>query len=323
MNDNYLDSAQYVFDREIEGLISLKNNLGESFNRFVDEIDSCKGHIIFMGVGKSGHICQKIVATMQSLGIKTFFLHPTESLHGDLGSISKEDIVIGVSNSGETSELLGTIPSIRIIGARLFCIVGRENCTLSRSSEITLLMPNMKEVFLDNMVPTTSTTATLVLGDALAVCIAEKRGFTKSEFGIYHPNGTLGKKLTIKVSDIMSKDIQNTSVPCGSTIRETVVAMCGSSMGGICVVKDDQLQGVFTDGDLRRHLNKYGDKALEYIVDDVMTRKCTTLDYDTLAYDAIERTVTKSAVSFYPVLKDGKYAGAIRTLDFVHSGLMK
>lgn len=321
MDDNSLSIAKNVFETEIEGLKTAEKALDEKFLKIADAIDNCKGHIIMMGVGKSGHICRKIVATMQSLGIKAFFMHPSEGLHGDLGCLSPNDIVIGVSNSGETDELLRTIPSIKHIGAKLFAITGRSDCTLVRQSELDIALDGLEEVFLDGMVPTTSTTATLVLGDALAVTIASHRKFTKNEFGIYHPNGTLGKRLTLKISDMVLAE--NTFIGPEATLEETIMQMCGSSMGGICIVDHEKhIIGVFTDGDLRRQMNTRNENTLSQKIAELMKKDPLVLNADALAYDEIERVVKNHPVSFYPVVKDGKYIGSIRAIDFIRGGLM-
>ena len=211
----YSESAKLVFDTEIKCLSNLSKTIGENFDEFVYDLDCCKGLLIWMGIGKSGHICNKIVATLQSLGIKSMYVHPSEALHGDLGVISSGDIVVMVSNSGETKELLDTINPIKNLGARIYGIIGRCNSSLEKESEKTLIFGDEEEAFL-GIVPTSSTTATLVLGDAIAIAIAKKRGVTKEDFGKYHPNGQLGKRLTLRVSDVMIGGSDNSVVLEGS-----------------------------------------------------------------------------------------------------------
>lgn len=324
LHSDFLKSAQRVFDLEIDALQSAKDSLGPIFCDFVEAIDTCQGHIIFMGIGKSGHICEKIVATMQSLGIKSYFLHPAEALHGDLGIISQKDMIIAVSNSGETSEILNTIPSISKIGASLYSIIGRSNSTLQKESVKSLILPTVKEAFLGSLVPSSSTTMTLALGDALAIAIAEHRNFTKNDFGIYHPNGLLGKKLTLKISDIMLSGDDNSYVLSGSTIQQTLYEMCKKPAGGVSIVDANQhLMGVFTDGDLRRLFNKSIPKVMELIVDDFMTKSPISLSKNDLAHNAILNTVSNHNVSFFPVVDDDNHCvGTVRMIDFIKSGLM-
>lgn len=254
MNGKVLDGMKDTFDREISSLRSVADGLDGSVAEFVMELHSCRGRIVFTGMGKSGHICRKIVATIQSMGVHAVFLHPAEGVHGDLGIVSNRDIVICVSNSGETSEIMDLLPSLETIGCRIFSIVGRRGSTLESKSERTIVIQGLKEVYLD-MVPTSSTTATLVLGDAIAVELGKLKRFTQEEFGIYHPKGQLGKKLTMRVEDIMVKDADNSVVLSGSTLEQAVFEMCRKPVGGVSIIdRDGKLLGIFTDGDLRRHL---------------------------------------------------------------------
>jgi arabinose-5-phosphate isomerase len=323
-DDSVINSARATFDLEIEGLIKTRDSLGDGFKTVVDAIDKCEGHVLFMGIGKSGHICRKIVATMQSLGIKSFFLHPAEALHGDLGCIDSKDIIIAVSNSGETVELLNTLPSIERIGAKLYCVVSRDESTLGKRSVASIVMPKMDEAFLDGMIPTTSTTATLVIGDALAICVANRRGFTKDSFGIFHPHGTLGKRMTLKISEIMIPHSESDIVTPSSTVRQAIFAMCSNPMGGVNITDNlGKLVGVFTDGDLRRLMSCGETEVMNTTMDTVMTHSPMFILDTELVYDVICNTVREKTVSFYPVVDaDGKCLGAVRMLDFVRSGLM-
>lgn len=320
MSNVDIDVAKHVFDTEIEGLITIRNQLDSNFIKMVDYIDSCKGHVVFMGVGKSGHICKKIVATMQSLGIKALYIHPTEGLHGDLGCISDDDLVVYVSNSGETEELLNTIISIKYIGATTVCIVGRKECTLMKECECGIVMCGLKEAYL-GMVPTTTTTSTLVIGDALAVAIATRRDFTKSKFGIYHPHGTLGKRLTMTIDDFLI--VENSSINVDSTVKDAIMCMCKTSLGGVSIIdKDRHLVGVFTDGDLRRLLGSSIHEPLSLKISDIMTKNPITMSSGHLAFDEIEKVMRKHQVSFYPVVKDNIYIGSVNNSSFIKSGLI-
>ncbi len=319
----YSSIAKEVFSGEIECLCKLRERLGDNFEKFAFNLDKCRGYLIWSGIGKSGYICRKIVATMQSLGIKALYLHPSEALHGDLGVISPEDIVIFVSNSGETKELLDAISPIKNIGAKIFSIVGRVGSSLEQKSDMTLILEMLNEVYLD-IVPTTSTTSTLVIGDALAVSIAQKRGFTKEEFGKYHPSGQLGKKLTLRVKDVMLKGAENSVVLEGSTIEQVIFEMCKKSIGAVSVTdKSGLLKGVFTDGDLRRFTNQSEYNPKTTIIDDVMIKQPITIDCNQLLYDAITQTISKHSVSVFPVVnKDGVLVGTLRAIDVLKTGLL-
>ena len=319
-----LDHARYLFDIQIKTLEKVKDSLNDEFISFLEKLSTCKGNIVFTGMGKSGHICRKIVATMQSLGIKTFFLHPAEGVHGDLGCLSSNDMIVAVSNSGETTEILNLLPSIEKIGLTLLCIVGNKNSTLYSKTPYHLLLPDIKEAYLDGLVPTSSTTATLVLGDTIAICLAESRNFNVSQFAIYHPRGTLGKKMTLKIKDIMVPISEDSVVLPNTTIRQVVYSMCKNQIGGIIVGNEhNKINGVFSDGDLRRLLNTKSGIALDDNICDVMCKKPITINEEDLVIDTIHSTLANYSVSFFPVLnKEEKIVGIVRIQDFVKSGLM-
>ena len=322
---NYVDYARKIFDTEIESLIKVKNSIGSEFSIFTEKIRNCVGRVIITGMGKSGHISKKIVATMQSLGIKAYFLHPGEALHGDLGLLTEDDLVIALSNSGETEEILNIIPSIEKIGSELISILGRPNSSLQEYSSCSIILPEIKEVFLESLVPTSSTTSFLVLGDALAVTVAESNGFDKTNFGIFHPNGMLGKKLTLRVGDLMLIDDENSSVLVGSTVKNATFEMCRKPIGGVSIVnKFNELQGVFTDGDLRRIMNSSPENAMERTIDEIMTKKPITLYEDTLVSEVADTIWSgKNKLSFFPVVdKNNKLIGALRIIDVIKCGLM-
>ncbi|MCH3978056.1 MAG: KpsF/GutQ family sugar-phosphate isomerase [Candidatus Methanomethylophilus sp.] len=323
MNENVLEGMKDTFDKESACLENVKESLDGSAAEFVMELHRCRGKIVFAGMGKSGHICRKIAATMQSMGIRAMFLHPAEGVHGDLGIVSDRDIVVCVSNSGETSEIMDLLPSLETIRCRIFSIVGRRGSSLESRSERTIVMQGIEEVYLD-MVPTSSTTATLVLGDAIAVELGKLKGFTQEEFGIYHPKGQLGKKLTMKVGDIMVKDTDNSVILSGSTLEQAVFEMCRKPVGGVSVIdRDGKLLGIFTDGDLRRHLQKHNGMLSEEKIDSLMITKPMCLHPEELVTDAINGTISKHTVSMYPVVdSDGRIVGTLRMIDVVRSGLI-
>ncbi len=320
---SYLEDGRQVFDKEIKALIDTRNSLDGGFSSFANAICECKGRVILSGMGKSGHIARKITATMQSLGIKSYFMHPAEALHGDLGMLTEDDVIIALSNSGETDEILNLIPAINKVGAKLMCIVGRKDSTLEKNSSMTLILPPMEEAYLGSLVPTSSTTAMLALGDALAVAVAKERGFEAKEFSVFHPKGTLGKRMTLRVEGMMVCGEENSVVLSGSTIKEVVLEMCNKPIGGTNVIDSNgYLLGVFTDGDLRRLFNKDPDGAMNTAVDDVMTAGPVCLSPKTLIYDSID-VMNKKRASFFPVVDENKkLLGTIRLMDVIRSGLM-
>ena len=321
----YINDAKNVFDIEIQALIDTKNAIGQEFEIFVEKIRNCAGRVIITGMGKSGHISKKIAATMQSLGIKSYFMHPGEALHGDLGLLTSEDLILAISNSGETDEILSLIPAIEKIGSDLICIVGRERSSLQKFSSCTMILPQMEEAFLGSLVPTSSTTATLVLGDALAVVVSKSKGFTTSDFGIFHPNGLIGKRLTLRVRDLMLVDDENSIISLGSTLEEVIFEMCRKPLGGVSIVNNSgKLEGVFTDGDLRRTLSTANTDIMKYKIDKIMTKKPLTLSENMLVSDVVELIKNeRRKISFFPVIgAEDKLVGSLRVVDVIKCGLM-
>lgn len=319
---SYLENGRQVFDKEIKALIDTRDSLDENFSLFADAIGKCEGRVILTGIGKSGHITKKITATMQSLGIKSYFMHPAEALHGDLGMVTEDDMVIAVSNSGETDEILNLIPTINKVGAELFCITGRNGSTLERNSRMAIVIPPVEEAYLGS-VPTSSTAVMLALGDALAVSVAKERGFQAKEFSVFHPKGALGKRLTLTVESLMIKGEENSKVSSGSTIRDAVLEMCKKPVGGTSIVDSEgYILGVFTDGDLRRLFSRNPDGAMDIVIDKVMTSNPMCLSPKILVYDTIDIMKEKN-VSLFPVVDDDKkLLGTIRLMDVTKSGLI-
>ncbi len=320
---NYLENGRQVFDKEIKALIDTKNCLDGGFSSFANAICKCKGRVILSGMGKSGHIARKITATMQSLGIKSYLMHPAEALHGDLGMLTEDDIIIALSNSGETDEILNLIPAINKVGTELMCIVGRKDSTLEKNSSMALILPPIEEAYLGSLVPTSSTTAMLALGDALAIAVAKERGFEAKEFSVFHPKGTLGKKMTLKIEGMMIKGEENSTVLSGSTVRDAVLEMCNKPIGGTNIIDSNgRLLGIFTDGDLRRLFRNNHGGAMDFVIDDVMTVEPVCLSPEVLVYDSIAMMREKN-LSLFPVVdNDRKLLGTIRLMDVTKSGLM-
>jgi arabinose-5-phosphate isomerase len=311
-----------VFDKEIRALIDTRESLDGIFSLFAEAISECEGRVVVCGMGKSGHIARKITATMQSLGIKSYFMHPAEALHGDLGMLTDQDIIIALSNSGETDEILNLIPTINKVGAELLCITGRRDSTLEQNSKMVIVLPPIEEAYLGS-VPTSSTTAMLAIGDALAVSVAKKRGFEDKEFSVFHPKGVLGKRMTLKVEGMMIKGNENSTVLSGSTIKEAVLEMCNKPIGGTNIIDENgYLAGIFTDGDLRRLFSRNPEGAMDTIIDDVMSLKPICLSPKILVYDLVNLMV-EANVSLFPVVDaNKKLLGTLRLMDVTKSGLI-
>lgn len=277
-----------VIGTEISALNQLKECIDEEFNKAVDTLNSCAGKVIVTGVGKSGHIARKIAATMASLGTSAFFLHPDDALHGDLGMVGNYDVVIAISNSGESEELLKMLPGIKTIGARLIAITNNIGSTLATSSDIVCRIPKVKEACVLGMAPTSSTTVSLVLGDAIAVALSKMHHIKENEFALFHPSGALGKRLTTRVADIMRSNGENAVVLKSSYLMDAIVEVGKKEMGAVMVADDaGKLLGLITDGDLRRAMEK-GVDIYNTRTEDVMNKTPITISLNCLAVEALE-----------------------------------
>lgn len=282
-----LIEGKKVFDAEIEALIKTRDVLDDVFVKILDLVANCQGKVIVTGMGKPGHVAIKIAATFASLGTPSFCLHPAEAMHGDLGMISENDIVIAISYSGESDEIVKILPNIKIIGATLVAITGNKNSTLAQASDIAQILPTFKEACHLGLAPTASTTAALCYGDALAVTASGIYGFKNTDFGKLHPAGALGKKLILKVRDLMAKDAMIPMVECGTPLISAIKEISNKGLGIVCVVNNnDEIQGIITDGDLRRILEKKVD-IYSVNIDEVMTREPYIIDDKMFAVDAL------------------------------------
>ena len=316
-----IKEAKNVFDIEIDALKKIRDNLGDAFVNILETVMNCDGKVILCGMGKSGHIARKISATLASLGTPSFFLHPGEAMHGDLGMVSQKDVVILISNSGETEEIVRLIPSLKIIGAKLVAITGIENSTLSRECNLTQIIDIEKEACLLNLAPTSSTTATLVYGDALAVVASMRNGFGTSDFGLYHPAGTLGKKVLLRVQDIMAVGEALPSICEGSKITEAIMEMSHKGLGTVAIVDEHTvIKGLLTDGDLRRAIEKKAD-LYEDIVDKIMTKSPKTIKKDILLVDALN-LLRQNKLNNYPVVdSEGHLLGMLTWQMIIREGI--
>ena len=310
-----------VFDIEANAILRLKNSLGISFDRAIELLYNSKGRVIITGMGKSGLIGKKIAATLTSTGTPSYFLHPAESAHGDSGIITRDDVVIAISNSGETQELLNLLPLIKRFGVPIIAMTGRITSTLARSSEIVLDISVEKEACPLGKAPTASTTAALAMGDALAVCLLEKRGFTAEDFLVYHPGGTLGKGIKYHVRDLMLSE----NLPVADEnikFYELVQLITDYKLGmAMLVDKSGRLSGILTDGDIRRTLLKYSDTSSLY-AKNVMTVNPKTAQKKDFAATALHLMEKYSITALAVVDDDNKPVGVIHIHDILKAGVV-
>ena len=286
-----LERAREVFDTEVAGIEAVKNGLGADFEALVEMCADAIGRggkLILTGIGKSGYIGKKIAATLSSVGSPAIFMHPVEARHGDLGMIQKNDLMIALSYSGETDELLVVLPPAKQLGVKLVGITSSRGSSLGKVSDLVVEMPVPREACPFNLAPTTTTTALLVLGDALAMVLLEKQGFTKEDYGRRHPGGAIGRMVTMCAADVMRPLENSALVTTGSTVRETLYAMSRARCGSAIVVDGDRhLLGIFTDGDFRRWA-EHEEKVLDLTMDAVMTRNPIAVARNTLVVEALK-----------------------------------
>jgi arabinose-5-phosphate isomerase len=322
--EHFLELARGVLDIEADAVRGLKNRLGEAFLRAHKLMLETKGRVVVTGMGKSGHIARKIASTLASTGTPSFFMHPGEASHGDLGMITEHDVVVAISYSGESDEILKVLPLIKRRGAPVISITGRPKSTLATESDVHLDAGVEKEACPLNLAPTASTTATLALGDALAVALLEARGFGSEDFAMHHPGGALGRRLLVHVADIMRKGEQlPRSRPDDLLLPTALDEMSKKGIGMTAIVDDrDKLMGIFTDGDLRRYLERH-DSIKGVRVGDVMTRHPTTIAPEKLAAEAAQVLEQKSLGGRLVVLSpDGKLVGALTFHDLLAAGVV-
>ena len=293
-----LDLARKVLRIEAAAILGLVDHLGEDFERAVQLLFECRGRVIVTGMGKSGIICRKIAATLSSTGTSSFFLHPAEAIHGDLGAIREDDVVIALSHSGETGELIRLLESIRRIGARLVAITGSPKSTLGRAADVTLDCSIAEEACPMNLVPTASTTAALALGDALAMTLLVRKGFREEHFASLHPGGKLGRRL-MTVEHVMQGGDAAPKVLASTTMPDVIHEMSSKRLGMTCIVgADGTLQGVFTDGDLRRlMMTRPPNAVLSMTAGEAMSPNALTISRDVLAVEALRVMETHKITS--------------------------
>jgi arabinose-5-phosphate isomerase len=319
-----LELGREVIGLEIEGLEELRRSTGPSFAEAVELILACSGKVIVCGIGKSGIVARKIAATLSSTGTPAVFLHSVEASHGDMGMVAKDDIFLAVSKSGGDDEFSKLLPYIQAIGVKTIAITGNSGSRLAKESDVVLLIPSGREACPLDVVPTTSTTASLVLGDALAVAVFRKRDFGREDFARLHPSGVLGRRLTLTVGQLMKKGGDVPVVGMDTPLSDALMEIVDKAVGCTAVVDgDDRLVGIITDGDLKRILIKNPD-ALGLPVSGLMTESPLTIDAGVLAIEALER-MEKSfkgpVTHFFVVDGEGKLEGLLHIHDILRAGL--
>ncbi|MFZ1574675.1 MAG: KpsF/GutQ family sugar-phosphate isomerase [Chromatiaceae bacterium] len=311
-----------VLETEASAVLALVERLDEGFARACQFMLGCRGRIVVLGMGKSGHIAGKIAATLASTGSPAFFVHPGEASHGDLGMITPDDLVLALSNSGETEEILLILPLIKRLGVPLISLTGNPRSTLAQGADVNIDVSVTEEACPLGLAPTASTTAALAMGDALAVALLESRGFTRDDFARSHPAGTLGRRLLLHVDDIMHRDQAIPRVPLGTLLKETLIEMTRKGLGMSAIVDGGgRIAGIYTDGDLRRTL----DGALDLhatLVDAVMTRQPVTVTTGILAAEALRVMEERKINALLVVDEAGQLAGALNMHDLLRAGVV-
>ncbi len=319
---NLTDTAKKVLDIEAKAIIRTKENLDSTqLNNAIDTIYNSKGRVIVTGMGKSGQIGKKIAATLSSTGTPAYYLHPAESTHGDSGLITRDDVVIAISNSGETQELLNLLPLLKRFGLPIIGFTGNPESTLGKASDVVLDISVEREACPLGKAPTASTTVTLAVGDALAMCLLEKRGFTEEDFLIFHPSGTLGKGFTRKVRDLMISE--NLPIAKENDLFTDVIQVISDHKLGIAIITDQNnvLTGVLTDGDIRRNLIKYKD-VQDLKVIDAMTKSPKTVKADSYAASALH-LMEKYSITALPITdENGVPKGIVHVHDLLKAGVV-
>ena len=317
-----VELAKKVLKIEADSVLKLQERIGENITEAVNTIIKAKGRVIVTGMGKSGHIGRKIAATMTSTGTPAYYLHPAESTHGDSGIITRDDVVIAISNSGETQELLNLLPLIKRFQVPLIAFSGKQNSTLGQSADIFFDISVEREACPLNKAPTASTTATLAMGDALAICLLKQRGFSEEDFLLFHPSGSLGKGILYKISDLMLSDKDKLPIAHeNDTFLETVDLISKKKLGMAIIVNDDnKLTGILTDGDIRRILLRYPDISI-LRNHQVMTRNPKTIAKDVLAVKALALMEAHSITSLAVCTKDMTPEGIIHIHDLLKAGV--
>ena len=322
-NRQYIELAEAVLEIEAKAVAAQRQALDDEFTKACDILLNCEGRVVVTGMGKSGHIARKIAATLASTGTPAFFVHPGEASHGDLGMITRHDVVLALSFSGETGEILNLLPVIKRQGVSLISMTGKPGSSLAVNSNVHLKIHIEKEACPMNLAPTASTTASLALGDAIAVSLLTARGFGQEDFALSHPGGSLGRRLLLHVDDIMHTGKELPAVAKETLLKDALLEMTRSRLGMTTILDDDgMLAGIYTDGDLRRTLEDQPENSMNMVIADVMTADCTTVKSGTLAYEALRVMEEKKINGLIIIDEDDKPVGALNMYDLLKSGVM-
>ncbi len=315
--------AKKVLDIEAKAIAHLATIIDESFDQGVDLMYGCESRVVITGMGKPGLIGRKIAATLASTGTPSVFLHPAEAIHGDVGMVTQDDVIVAISHSGETDEIVKLLNTIKKIGAKLISITGNKTSTLAKNSDVVLHVPIDQEACPLNLAPTASTTAQLAMGDALAVALLDKRGFKPEDFALYHPGGSLGRKL-LSVKDIMRSGDENPTVTPDTTVKEALLAITGARAGSCSVVDaTGKLLGIFTDGDLRRHFESDSATDLSIAkIETVMTVSPLSIQDEKLAAEAVNILREKKIDELPVVDAVGNSVGLLDVQDLLKAGFL-
>ncbi len=321
--DGILDVAKKVLKIEAEAVLALIEKLNSDFEKAVDIIYSSRGRVVISGMGKSGLVGKKIAATLASTGTPAFFLHPAEASHGDLGMVTERDVIIAISNSGETDELVGLVPFLKRFRVKLISMTGNPESTIAKASDVTLDVSVSEEACPMGVVPTASTTATMALGDAIAVALLVKRGLNEKDFALFHPGGSIGKKFFIKVKDLMHTGDRLPVVSLDTPMSKAVIEMSSKRLGHAVVIDDNgEIAGVLTDGDVRRGLEKWEGRLFELTAKEVMTKNPRTIAAEELAATALSIMESCSITAIIVPDDKGKPAGIIHLHDILRQGIV-
>ena len=317
---NYIASAKRTLKIESDSIRSISNQLDNSFEELCDKVINSDGKFIIMGVGKSGHIAQKISATLSSTGTPSIFIHPTEAAHGDMGLINKKDIVMLISNSGETDEIISILSSLKRHAKEIVSLTSNNKSAIAKFADIKIQIKSKKEACPLDLAPTSSTTNALAFGDALAVALLEAKGFTKKDFASSHPAGKLGKKLITQVQDLMHKGNKVPKVNLNTILDKALIEITKKNLGITLVTNKSKIFGIFTDGDLRRCINKKID-IQKTKIKEVMTTTFKTIDSNSLAVEAA-KIMEENKIFTLVVLEKNKYIGVLSMHDLIEARIL-
>ena len=317
---DYIEAAKKIFEIESRVVSELSDQLDDSFNLLCEDILSMNGKLILMGVGKSGHVSQKIAATLSSTGTASFFIHPTEAAHGDMGMIGKDDMVLLFSNSGETQEIISILPALKRASKKLVSVSGNALSSIAQASDNHIEIKTSEEACTLDLAPTSSTTSAMAFGDALAVTLLQAKGFTKDDFAKSHPAGKLGKALTLLVSDVMHSGVDMPKVSSQDLLSNALLEITNKNLGMTLVEENNKIVGIFTDGDLRRCIGNKVD-INQIVIKDVMTPNFKSIESKDLAIDAA-KVMEDNKIFTLVVFKSDQAIGVISMHDLLQSGIV-